>query len=205
MSRTALSKLRENPGSVYSFSLIFIAAVLSLVASFMLSYESLQLAANPDKVLGCDVSVVISCGTVAKHPSATLLGFPNSFIGMMAMPVFISLAVFVLAGVRFPRWIMRGAQIGADLSLIFAGWMFYTSYFVIGALCPWCLVVSFSTVVLWFALTRFNVIHRNLFFTGRAEDWLRGVVKKDYDKLAMWLVIVGLVVMIIAKYGQGIF
>lgn len=204
MGNQSVARLKTNPGSVYSFSLIFIAAALSLVASFMLSYEAIQLAADPDKVLGCDVSAVVSCGTVAKHPTATLLGFPNSFIGMMAMPVFISLAVFVLSGVRFPRWIMRGAQIGADLSLLFAGWMFYTSYFVINALCPWCLVVSFSTVALWFALTRFNIIHRNLFFTGRAEDWLRRVVKRDYDKLAMWLVVVAMVVAIIAKYGGGL-
>ena len=205
MVKHAVEKLRTNPGSLYSFSLIFIAATLSLVASLVLSVEAFRLAQNPDVVLSCDVNAFISCGTVARHSSAALLGFPNSFIGMMAEPVFIALAIFVLAGVRFPRWIMRGAQVGADLALIFAGWMFYTSYFVIGALCPWCLVVSFSTVVLWFALTRFNIIHRNLFLAGRAEDWLRSVVKKDYDRLAMWATMVLMVVAIIFKYGQGLF
>ena len=204
MVKRTIEKLNTNPGSVYSFSLVFIAAALSLVAAFVLSTEAIYLAQNPGAVLSCDVNAVISCGAVAAHPSSTLFGFPNSFVGMMALPVFISLAVFVLAGVRFPRWIMRGAQIGADLSLLFAGWMFYTSYVVIGALCPWCLVVSFSTVVLWFALTRFNVIHRNLFLAGKAEDWVRSVVKKDYDKLAMWLVIVLMVVAIIAKYGRDL-
>ena len=205
MVKRAIEKLKTNPGSVYGFSLVFVAAALSLVASFVLSVEAINLAQNPGATLSCDINAVISCGAVAAHPSSTILGFPNSFIGMMFEPVFITIAVLVLAGVRLPSWILRGAQWGATAALAFAAWMFYTSYFVIGALCPWCLVVSFSTIVLWFALTRFTIIHKVLYLPARMKTALEVLVAKDYDKAMMWLVIVVLAGAIIVKYGASIF
>ncbi|PID32661.1 vitamin K epoxide reductase [Candidatus Saccharibacteria bacterium] len=194
------SPKKTNPGSIYSFSLIFIAAALSFIASFVLSVEAVNLAANPEAKLHCDVSAVVSCGAVGRHSTAAILGFPNSFIGLAAMPVFITLAVLVLSGTRLPKWVLRGAWWGASLALVFAGWMFYTSYFVIGALCPWCLVVTFSTVVLWFALARFVIIHQQTCLPDSWSDKLRHLVKRDYDKLAMWVVLVLMLAAIILKY-----
>ncbi len=191
---------RTNPGSIYSFSLVFLASVMMFVASFVLSVEAVHLASNPSAKLHCDISSLISCGAVGQHPTATILGFPNAFIGVAAMPVFITFAVLVLSGVSLPKWILRGAWWGASVSLAFAGWMFYTSYFVIGALCPWCLVVSFSSVILWFALSRFVIIHQQTHLPESWSDRLRGLVKRDYDKLMMCVVLVAMAAAIIIKY-----
>ncbi|PIE03795.1 MAG: vitamin K epoxide reductase [Acidobacteria bacterium] len=191
---------RIDPEITYAFSFVLLASALSLIASLVLSVESVTLAANPGVKLHCDVSALISCGTVGSHWTASLLGFPNAFIGLVAMPVFITLAVEMLSGAKIPKWIMIGGWWGVSASLIFAGWMFYTSYFVIGALCPWCLVVSFSSVILWFAWFRFMIVEKHCLLPKKAKRWLYEFAKKDYDKLAMWAVIVAMAVAIIAKY-----
>jgi uncharacterized membrane protein len=159
-------KIRDNR---WIFASMLVGAILSLIASFVLSMEAVQLAADPDAVLNCSINVLINCATVALHPSASLFGFPNAFLGLMAEPVVITVAIAGLAGVKFPRFFMFAAQIGYTLGFIFAYWLLYTSYFVIGALCPWCLLVTLTTTLVWFAITRYNIRENNLFLPKKTQ------------------------------------
>lgn len=187
------------------FISMLVGAALSLLASFVLSVEAVTLAANPDAVLSCSINVLINCATVSLHPSAYLFGFPNSFLGLIAEPVVITVAIAGLAGVKFPKLFMFFAQIGYSLGLIFAMYLLYTSYFVIGALCPWCLLVSLTTTMVWFAMTRYNIRENNLFLPPKIQKSLLGLVRKDYDKLAMWSFIAIISAAIVIKYGEGLF
>ena len=87
-------KLRDNR---WIFASMLVGAIFSLIASFVLSVESLQLAKNPDANLSCSVNIVLNCATVAKHPTAEMLGFPNSFLGMIAEPIVITVRPVVNA------------------------------------------------------------------------------------------------------------
>lgn len=187
------------------FTSMLIGAVLSLLAAFVLSTEALQLAKNPDATLPCSVNVVLNCATVAKHPTAELAGFPNSFIGMMAEPVVITVAIAGLAGMRFPRGFMAAAQVGYTLGLLFALFLLGISYFVIQALCPWCLLVTLTTILVWFALTRYNIRENNLFLPKKIQARLHDFIKRDYDKLVMFSLIAVIIAAILIKYGNGIF
>lgn len=184
---------------------MLVGAILSLLASFMLSYDAIELYRNPDANLSCEFSLVLNCATVAKHPSAELLGFPNSFFGLMAEPVVITVAIAGLAGVVFPRRFMFAAQIGYSLGFIFAWYLFFVSYFVIGALCPWCLLVTLTTTLVWFAITRYNIRENNLYLSKRAAKLAQRFIKKDYDKLVMWSMIVVAIAAILFKYGDSLF
>src|SRR5690606_31813688 len=93
----------------FIFTTMLLSACISLLASFVLSIDALALAADPDAVLACDVSSTLSCGKVALSWQASLFGFPNAFLGMVAEPVVITIAVASLGGVRFPRWFMASA------------------------------------------------------------------------------------------------
>mgnify|MGYP000161294020 CR=1 FL=1 len=70
---------------------LLLGSGLGLLASFVLSIEALTLAKNSHAVLNCDLNAAISCSVVANHWSAALLGFPNSFIGMMTLPVMVKI------------------------------------------------------------------------------------------------------------------
>src|SRR5665648_230936 len=82
------------------FTSMLVGEILGLIAAFVLSVEALELAKNPNAALSCSVNVILNCATVAKHPTATLFGFPNSFLGMIAEPVVITVAIAGLAGIK---------------------------------------------------------------------------------------------------------
>lgn len=146
----------------WAFIEMLLSSIVGLIASLVLSADAVVLAANPDAELSCNINEKISCATVGLTWQANLLGFPNAFLGLIAEPVVITIAVASLGGVRFPRWFMNSAQVVYSIGLAFAYWLFYEAYFVIGALCPWCLLITLTTTVVFFSMTRVNVLDGNL-------------------------------------------
>lgn len=194
--------LRDNQ---WIFGSMLVGAILSLIASFVLSVDAVKLAANPDAALSCSVNLVLNCASVGLHETSYMFGFPNSFLGLIAEPVVISVAVAGLLGVRFPRSFMFAAQIGYTLGFVFALVLFYISMFIIQALCPWCLLVTATTTFVFFAMTRYNIREDNLYLPRRVQRALTQFVRKDYDKLLLWTLIVAMVASIILKYGDALF
>jgi len=194
--------LRDNR---WIFTSMLIGAALSLLASFVLSVESYQLAKDPETKLSCSVNIVLNCATVANHPSATQFGFPNSYFGMVAEPIVITVAIAGLAGVAFPRRFMFAAQIAYTLGFLYAYYLFYTSYFIIGALCPWCLLVTLTTTLVFFAITRYNIRENNLYLPNKIAERAKSFIVKDYDKFVLASIVVLAIAAIIFKYGDGLF
>ena len=177
---------------------MLISSVLGLIASLVLSIEAITLAENPAAVLSCDLSSKISCGAVSESWQAHLFGWPNSFLGLIAEPVVITVALAALGGVRFPRWFMLTAQGFYTIGLVFAWWLFSQSYFVIGKLCPWCLLITVTTTLVFMSLTRVNILD---------GAFGQGVKRALSPALAMWidvwisvLIIAALVASVIFKY-----
>lgn len=187
------------------FSTMAVSAVLSLIAAFVLSVESIHLAKDPGATLSCSVNAIINCASVMKHPSADLFGFPNSFIGLIAEPVVITVAIAGLAGVRFPRAFMAAAQIGYTAGLAFAYYLFFVSVFVIGALCPWCLLVTLSTTLVFMSLLHYNIREDNLYLSEKNSKRLKRWVEQGYDRFVTAITLATLVFVILFKYHEGLF
>lgn len=195
-------KLRDNR---WIFTSMLIGGALSLLAAFVLSVEAIELAENPNAQLSCSVNVVLNCATVAKHPTADLFGFPNSFLGMITEPIVMTVAIAGLAGVVFPRRFMLFAQIGYTIGFLFAWYLFGISFFIIQALCPWCLLVTLTTTMVLFAITRYNIRENNLYLPKRISDKAKRWIDKDYDKLTLAGIVFLSIAAIIIKYGDGLF
>jgi uncharacterized membrane protein len=178
---------------------MLIGSVIGLAASFVLAVDALVLAANPDAIFSCDINAKISCGTVGSSWQANLLGFPNAFIGLVTEPVVITLAVAALGGVRFPRWFMLTAQGFYSIGFAFAYWLFFQSYFVIGALCPWCLTITVTTSLVFFSITRVNILDGNLRF-GRATLAVQTAVRGWVDVYVMLAILVIFGAMVAVRY-----
>ncbi|HZM82834.1 MAG TPA: vitamin K epoxide reductase family protein, partial [Candidatus Limnocylindrales bacterium] len=175
--------------NAWIFGTMLVSAGLSLVASLVLSIDAVRLAADPQIALSCNINSVINCGAVATSWQASLLGFPNAFLGLVAEPVVITIAVACLGGVRFPRWFMFAAQIVYTIGVVFAYWLFYQAMFHIGALCPWCLLVTVSTTLVFVTLTHVNIRDGNLPLPLGMRLALEGAIKADLDAIAVtiWL------------------
>jgi uncharacterized membrane protein len=195
---------RVRHSNAFIFTTMLVSACVSLLASFVLSIDALRLAEDPGLVLGCDINAVLSCGAVAQSWQAQLFGFPNAFLGLVAEPVVITIAVASLGGVRFPRWFMFAAQVVYTLGLVFAYWLFAQSTFVIGVMCPWCLLVTVSTTLVFTSLTHVNVRDGNLYLPRRALARLQWAVERDIDLVVVWAWLLGLTVFVILRYGPAL-
>ena len=198
-----LRGLRQSDRWIYTTMLV--SALLSLTASFVLSVDAIILAADPRAALACNINAVISCGTVGASWQASLFGFPNAFLGLIAEPVVITIAVASLGGVRFPRWFMLSAQVVYTLGFVFAYWLFFQAYFVIGALCPWCLLITLSTTLVFTSLTHVNIRDGNLYLPDVASRLARGFVRADLDALFVALWLLGIAAMVVTKYATVLF
>ncbi|MDO8145825.1 MULTISPECIES: vitamin K epoxide reductase family protein [Isoptericola] len=186
------------------FAGMLFSALISLTASLVLSIDAVKLAGDPGTELACDINSVLSCGSVALSWQAQLLGFPNAFLGLIAEPVVITIAVAGLGGVQFPRWFMAAAQGVYTIGLLFAYWLFAQSYFVIHALCPWCLLVTLSTTVVFMTLLHWNVMQDNLYLPRRVQRWAVSMIRIDADVYltAAWIVL--LVAAVLLRYGNAL-
>jgi uncharacterized membrane protein len=196
-------RLRHHDATVWVTMLV--ASVASLVASFVLAVDALRLAEDPTADLGCDINAVISCGTVAGAWQSSLLGFPNAFLGLVTEPVVITIAVASLGGVRFPRWFMVAAQVVYTVGLAFAYWLFHQAMFDIGALCPWCLLITLATTLVFFELTYVNIRDDNLFLPRRLQSALTSLIRSHLDLMAVVAWILVLVLAVVLKYGEALF
>lgn len=183
--------MRLTKSEWWIFSTILVFAIVGLVCSFVLTIEKVHLLQNPDAILSCSLNAWVNCASVMKTWQASLFGFPNSLIGLMAYPVVITVAVVVLMGAKLSRIFWAVFQLGVSLGLIFAYWLFFHSVYVIQVLCPWCLLVTLSTTLTFAALTRYNILQQNLMLPVKVQRILQYFVQKDYDKLfdATWLLV----------------
>jgi len=204
MFRKIFSHARER-SDVWIFTTMLISAILSLIAAFVLSVESWHLAANPDAALSCSVNAIINCASVMEHPTSELFGFPNSYLGLIAEPIVITVAVAGLAGVRFPRAFMAAAQIGYGAGFVFAYYLFFVSAFEIGALCPWCLLVTLSTTLVFMSLLHYNIREENLYLNPKTNEVLQRWIKRGYDRLFTAVLLTACVFLVLFKYQGALF
>jgi uncharacterized membrane protein len=181
---------------------MLVSSVLSLIASLVLSIDAVKLAASPSGKLSCDINAVLSCGKVAKSWQSELLGFPNAFIGLMTEPVVITVAIAGLGLVAFPRWFMRAAHIVYGLGLVFAFWLLSQSFFVINALCPWCLLVTVSTVTVFSTITRVVLLENVWNFAPDRQEKIVAILEKGWGRVLYTMTYAVMILAIFLKYGN---
>ncbi len=178
-----------------------VSGIIGLFASLNLSVEAWKLAQDSTSTFTCDISSVLSCSTVALTPQARVLGFPNAFLGLIFESVVLAVSVAIAAGVRFPRWYMSCVEALYTIALGFALWLFTQSYFVIQVLCPWCLLITLTTILVWSGLTRINLREGTL----PAPAGVRRLIASGTDWFVVGLALVVVLGMVGLKYGPELF
>ena len=185
-----------------TYAAMLISSSLSLWAALVLSYDAITLAGNPNAKLSCDVNAVVSCGKVALSWQSHLLGFPNAFLGLMLEPVVISVAVAGLGLVAFPRWFLRTAHVVYGAGLVFALWLLSQSFFVIKAFCPWCLLVTASTITVFSTMSRINILENTWGLSDERQAKLLGFLDRGWGRVAYTFIYCFLGIAIVVKYGK---
>lgn len=133
--------------------LYLIAGLLGLVAAVVLLVESIALLKNPDYVPTCSINPILSCGSVMNTPQAAAFGIPNPIIGVAGFTALSMLAVVILTGATIRPWLWTATQASVTFAVIFIHWLIYQSLYVIGALCPYCMLVWVVTIAVFWHTT----------------------------------------------------
>lgn len=126
-----------------------VAGLIGWFASFELLTEYIKTLKNSEYVPNCSVSILVTCGPNMDSWQGSLLGFSNTIIGVSAFVAPIAVGVALLAGARFAPWFWWLYQLGLLFGFGFILWLASQSIFVLGTLCPWCMVVWSVMIPLW--------------------------------------------------------
>lgn len=127
---------------------VLIGGVIGLLASITLTVEKIKLLMDSGYVPSCNLNPVLSCGSVMVTPQASVVGFPNPLMGIVAFTVVAVTGVLAVTKVSLPRWYWVGMTLGTLTGAGFVHWLIFQSLYRIGALCPYCMVVWAITLVL---------------------------------------------------------
>lgn len=130
-----------------------VGGVVGMLAAVILIVEKINLLADPGYVPSCSINPILSCGSVMTTPQAEAFGIPNPLIGIAGFAVVTTIGVVLLAGVRLPGWFWLGLQAGVTFGVVFVHWLIYQSLYVIGALCPYCMLVWAVTIPIFLYVT----------------------------------------------------
>ena len=204
--KTALRGWRHS--SLWTYGVMLFFSAIALLTSLILSAETLALARAPKKLLSCDFNSVVSCSRVSQAWQAEIvkfgeLSFPNAFFGIAAESVFVTLAVIGMIRVRVPRWFAICTWLGGLCALAYAYWLFSQSMFVIHALCPWCIVLMFSTTMQFISLTHASVSSQKLLV--KRFSLVESYYRLRYDLLIDALWVAALLTLILCQYSKVFF
>jgi uncharacterized membrane protein len=132
---------------------LVIAGVIGWWAAFSLTMERFHLLADPDAVASCDFSPLVQCTANLESAQGSVFGFPNPILGLTGWVAPIVVGMAILAGARFARWFWLLFALGVTLAFVFVLWLIAQSIFVLGTLCPWCMVTWAVTIPTFYVVT----------------------------------------------------
>jgi len=136
---------------------LVVIGVIGWIAAFALTVEKFELLINPQESLSCDFSVLVQCTKNLESAQGSIFGFPNPIIGLGAWVAPIVVGAALLAGARFDRWFWILFNAGFVFAIGLVGYLITQSIFVLGTLCPWCMVTWLVAIPGFWVVTLRNV------------------------------------------------
>ena len=136
---------------------LIVTGALGWLAAFSLTIDKFALLENPQADLNCNFSLLVQCGKNLESAQGAVFGFPNPLLGLGGFVAPIAVGFALLAGARFARWFWIAFNVGILGALIFVGWLIGQSVYVLGTLCPWCMLVWSVTIPLFLVVTFRNL------------------------------------------------
>ncbi len=155
-------------------AVLVLTGALGLWASFSLTIDKLLVLQDPSADLDCNFSILVQCGANLESWQGSLFGFPNPLIGLMGFVAPVAVGVALLAGARFDGWFWFAFNVGVAGALAFCIWLMSQSIFVLGTLCPWCMLTWATTILMFWTLTLRNLRDGGIPVPQRVRRLARG-------------------------------
>ncbi|GHD90645.1 vitamin K epoxide reductase family protein [Streptomyces naganishii] len=175
--------------------LMTLAGVVGWLASFQLTVDDWRLLKDPSYQPPCNISPVVSCGSVMSSPEGSVFGFPNMLLGLGAFAAVAVLGVAVLTGARLGRLMWLALNAGALVGVVFVHWLILRSVFGLGRLCPYCVVVWIVTIALFWYVTLRNLRRGVIPVPPAGRGVLSLVLDTHWLLLAAWYGVIAVLVL----------
>ncbi|MBD0691204.1 vitamin K epoxide reductase family protein [Streptomyces sp. CBMA123] len=175
--------------------LLLLGGLVGLAASAVLTFDKLRILENPSYVPSCNINPVISCGSVMRTEQAEVLGFPNPLLGLAAFGALAAIGAGLLAGAAYRRWFWLGLHAGTALGVVFVHWLVDQALYDIGALCPYCMVVWATVVVLFWYTTLHNLRTGVIPVGPRMRTVAREAARYHWALPVLWAAVIALLVL----------
>ena len=136
--------------------ILIIGSIIGLLASFVLTVDTIELIGNPQADLPCNINPFVSCTSVANTWQSKVFGFPNSLLGITSYAMLFAVGVMLFSGGRSkkPLWLL--VNLGTLAAMVFVMWFFFESVYRIGSLCIYCMITWAVTWPLFLYTTVWN-------------------------------------------------
>lgn len=170
--------------------MMLIGGIIGAAAAAVLIVEKMRLLADSGYVPSCSINPILSCGSVMTKPQAEAFGFPNPLLGIAGFSAVAVIGAALLAGASFARWFWIGLQAGVTFGILFVSWLMFQSLYVIGALCPYCMLVWAVMIPLFVYVTAANIDQRRIPFSSALHGLGRALVSYHTVVITIWFLAV---------------
>ena len=139
--------------------IMVVPGAVALIAAVTLMVEKVLMLEDPTRVPSCTIDPVLACGAVMNSNQSEAFGIPNPLLGIAGFAAVVAFGAALLGAAVLPRWLWRTIQAGVTFAVAFVHWLFFQSAYRIESLCPYCMVVWVTTIVIFVYVTLYNVTH----------------------------------------------
>lgn len=161
-------------------------SVIGFFASFILTYDKLQILQDVNYDPFCNINPILSCGSVMDTDQASLFGMPNTIFGLIAYSMLFTFGVLLAGGAKVKRWVWVGAQIAAVAGVVFMHYLFFQGVYRINAICPWCFVVWMVTIPIFWYITLYNLREKNIKLPSSLQPMADFAQRHHGNVLVVW-------------------
>ncbi len=151
MTRSFLPKLER----IYAY-ILSIGGSIGLIAMTWQATERVNMLKNPDVEPNCNLNPIVDCSGVLGDGLSAVMGFPNAFLGMIFFAILATSGLMLLSGGKFVRWYRHVVMAVSLILILFSGWFFAVSLYVLGKICIFCVAGWIVSIpIFWYGLLHY--------------------------------------------------
>lgn len=166
--------------------ILIVTGAIGITASYVLTYDTWQLLQNTSYIPACNLSPILSCGSIMKTAQANIAGIPNSIFGLIAFGMLMTFGVLLAGGAVVRRWVWLLAQAGATIGVLFMHYLFFQAVYNLNTICPWCFVVWMITIPTFWYITVYNLTQKHIRLPTKLATFVSFVMKHHVNILVVW-------------------